>query len=273
MSEFEQTNVDRLWVTINGYRVPSSSLKLNAYNNLSILAQIQSSDNVIITSMIPSATPNEETYFLTVSNTNQPSVYRANVQTRTWLTQPLYYTDSTIYLNDVTRVTDSIVEQVVAPAPVDGIITVGLTADKNTICDVAVYNYSTNELVDPTSYSIVIIDLAPVLRFTDQVNDGDDLTITITQGNLLYLNGEKIIFTNCDSVTNTVTIVTRGAYGTARQDYIPLYTEVFGLLAANMMTDVVYNETWNSNIYNTVQGDPLQISQTVGADFLKVDRT
>ena len=273
LSEFEQTNVDRLWVTINGYRVPSSSLKLNAYNNLSILAQIQSSDNVIITSMIPSATPNEETYFLTVSNTNQPSVYRANVQTRTWLTQPLYYTDSMIYLNDVTRVTDSIVEQVVAPAPVDGIITVGLTADKNTICDVAVYNYSTNELVDPTSYSIVIIDLAPVLRFTDQVNDGDDLTITITQGNLLYLNGEKIIFTNCDSVTNTVTIVTRGAYGTARQDYIPLYTEVFGLLAANMMTDVVYNETWNSNIYNTVQGDPLQISQTVGADFLKVDRT
>ena len=273
LSEFTQTNVDRLWVTINGYRVPSSGLKLNAYNNLSILAQIEPADNVIITSMMPSATPNEETYFLSVSNTNQPSVYRANVQTRTWLTQPLYYTDTTIYLNDVSRITDEIIQEVTAPSPVDGVITIGLNADKNSICDIVVYNNTTSELVDPINYSIVIIDLAPVLEFTAQDLEGNSLTITVTQGNLLYLNGEKIIFTNCDSVTNTVTIVTRGAYGTARLDYMPLYTEVFGLLAANMMTDVVYNETWNSDIYNPVEGDPLQISQSVGADFLKVDRT
>ena len=273
LSEFTQTNVDRLWVTINGYRVPSSNLKLNAYNNLSILSQIQSTDNIIITSMMPSATPNEETYFLSVSNSNQASVYRANVQTRTWLTQPLYYTDTLIHLNDVTRVTNSVVTTSVAPAPVNGVISIGINEDKNTICEIAVYNNTTSEEVLPINYSIAIIDLAPILQITGQVSTGDDLTITVIQGNLLYLNGEKIIFSNCDVVNKTVEVVVRGAYGTGRQDYIPLYTEVFGLLAANMMTDVVYSETWNSDIYNTVEGDPLQISQTVGADFLKVDVT
>jgi hypothetical protein len=273
LSEFEQTNVDRLWVTINGYRVPSSGLKLNAYNNLSILAQIASSASVVITSMMPSATPNEETYFLSVSNTNQPSVYRANVQTRTWLTEPLYYTDTLIHVNDVTRITDSVVQTVTAPAPVDGVISIGINEDKNTICEILVYNNTTGQVVASSNYTIVIIDLAPILEITGGVSSGDSLTITVIQGNLLYLNGEKIIFSNCDIENKTVEIVVRGAYGTGRQDYIPLYTEVYGLLDANMMTDVVYTETWNSNIYNTVEGDPLQISQTIGADFLKVDQT
>jgi hypothetical protein len=273
LSEFEQTNVDRLWVTINGYRVPSTGLKLNAYNNLSILAQIASSDSVIITSMMPSATPNEETYFLSVSTTNQPSVYRANVQTRTWLTEPLYYTDTLIHVNDVTRITDSVVQTVTAPAPVDGVISIGINEDKNTICEILVYNNTTGQVVASSNYTIAIVDLAPILEITGGVSSGNSLTITIIQGNLLYLNGEKIIFSNCDIENKTVEVVVRGAYGTGRQDYIPLYTEVYGLLDSNRMTDVVYTETWNSHIYNAVEGDPLQISQSIGADFLKVDRT
>jgi hypothetical protein len=67
--------------------------------------------------------------------------------------------------------------------------------------------------------------------------------------------------------------LTRGANGTGEQTYIPLYSEVFGIIPDNRMTDVDYARTWNSYIYNTVEGDPLQISQTVGANFLKVDRS
>ena len=38
------------------------------------------------------------------------------------------------------------------------------------------------------------------------------------------------------------------------------------------MSIVDYSDTWNSYVYNTIDGDPLQISQTSGANFLRVDR-
>ena len=273
VSQFQQVNVDRLWVTINGYRVPSSSLRINEYNNLSILATIATGDEVIITSMMPTATPNEEVYLLNVSTTNQASVYRANTQTRTWLVQPLRNTDSTIYLNDASHITDNVVQTVTAPPEVDGTYTIGLTANKNAICHLTVYNNNPDRLgyVDPANYKISTFDTAPVVVITSGVLEDDDLTITTTEGRLLFINGEQIGFNECDLTTNTVTGLTRGANGTGEQTYIPLYSEVYGIIPNNRMTDVAYAETWNSYIYNPVEGDPLQISQTVGANFLKVD--
>ena len=271
VTQFQQVNVDRLWVTVNGLRVPSSSLRINEYNNLSILAPVDSADIVIITSMMPTATPNEEVYLLNVSTTNQASVYRANTQTRTWLVQPLSYTDTVIYLNDATRVTDNIIQNVTAPAAVDGTYTIGLTANKNVICHVTIYNNTTSLAIDSANFSLTTVNTAPVVVITAGATVGDSLTITTTEGRLLFINGEQIRFDECDLDTNTVSGLTRGANGTGEQTYIPLYSEVFGIIPDNRMTDVAYNETWNSYIYNTVDGDPLQISQTVGANFLKVD--
>lgn len=72
---------------------------------------------------MPTATPNEEIYLLNVTTTNQPSVFRTNETNRTWLTKTLQYTDSKIYLNDVSRVTSSVVLNAVCPtAASDGII-------------------------------------------------------------------------------------------------------------------------------------------------------
>jgi hypothetical protein len=272
VSQFEQVNVDRLWVTVNGYRVPSSSLKLNAYNNLSILTVVQTGDEVIVTSMMPTATPNEEVYLLNVTTSNQPSVYRANTQTRTWLTQPLYYTDSTIYVNDVTRITDNVVQVVTCPAAVSGLYNIGLTSNKNVICHITVYNNTTSTTVDPANYQIVIVDSAPVLQISAQVSAGNSLTVTSVEGRLLYINGEQIGFGECDLVANTVSQLTRGANGTGAQNYIPLYSEIFGLIPNNRMSDVLYSSEWNSYVYNTTDGDPLQISVTDGANFLRTDR-
>jgi hypothetical protein len=273
VSQFQQVDVDRLWVTINGYRVPSSLLRINEYNNLSILSAIGTGDEIIITSMMPTATPNENVYLLNVTTTNQPAVYRANTQTRTWLTQPLSFTDEVIYLNDATRVTDSIVQEVIAPAPVDGKYNIGLEANKNVICHVTVYNNTTSTLVDPANFEIIIVDLAPILQISDEVNNGDSLTIDTLEGRLLFINGEQIAFAECDIITNTVSGLTRGANGTGEQTFIPKYSEVFGIIPNNRMTNVVYGDVWNSYIYNPVDGDPLQISQTTGANFLKVDRS
>jgi hypothetical protein len=222
VTQWEQENVDRLWVTINGYRVPSSLLYLNPNNELSILSTITTTDIVIITSMIPSATPNENEYMQNVNKNNIPSVYTANTLTRTWLTAPLFNTDSTIYVYDVSRITDTIIQNVIAPAAIDDIISVGLIGDKNIISQIIVYNISTTSYVNTANYSIVIEDLAPILKLTAEVSEGDAIVITTIVGNLIYINGEQIKFTTVDLAANTLTGLQRGANGTGEQTYIPL---------------------------------------------------
>jgi hypothetical protein len=221
--------------------------------------------------MIPSATPNEEVYLLNVNQANQPSVYRANTNTRTWLTAPLYNTSSSIQVDDVTRITDTIIQELSAPAAVDGITSVGITADKNIISSITVYNQTTSSLV--TDYVLNIVELAPILEISSGVSTGDSLVITILEGNLIYINGEQIKFTSVNLATNTLSGLQRGTNGTGEQAVIPLYSEVFGLLSGNRMSDVDYNMVWNSYNYNTVDGDPLQISDTDPARFLNTDVT
>ena len=274
VSEFEQVNVDRLWVTVNGYRVPSSSLRINPFNNLSILTTINTGDQVIVTSMMPTATPNEEVYLLNVTTSNEPTVYRANTQTRTWLTRPLKFTDEVIYLDDLSRVTDNVVQNVTCPAAVDGKYNIGLTADKNAICHNIVYNVTTSTVVNPANYKIVIVDAAPILQISSQVSAGNSLVVTSVVGRLVYINGEQIAFAECDLVNNTISQLTRGANGTGVQNYTPIYTEVYGIIPSNVMTDVLYSEVWNPipGVYNQTEGDPLQIAYSQGADFLRTDR-
>ena len=273
VSQWEQDNVDRLWVTVNGYRIPSSNLYLNADNDLSILTTIQTGDQVIITSMVPSATPNEQVYLTNVSTTNEASVYRAGRHTRTWLTRPFSYTDETIYVQDVTHLTDNVIQVATAPAPdVDGNIMIGLNADKNLISQVIVFNNTTDQFVSSSAYSVVLVDTAPQIQITGEVSEGDTITVTVLVGNLLYINGEQIKFTSVDLATNSITGLQRGTNGTGITALNPKFTEVYGLLSGNRMENVVYAENWNSYTYDPVDGDPLQISTTTGANFLNIDR-
>ena len=89
VTQWEQTNVERLWVTVNGLRIPNNKLVVNSDNEVSILTVIQPGDVVIMTSMIPHSTPDEEIYLNFVNSDQEASVYRANVQARTWLTRPI----------------------------------------------------------------------------------------------------------------------------------------------------------------------------------------
>lgn len=270
-TQWEQVNVDRLWVTVNGYRVPSSKLRINAHNDVSILTTVENGDLVIITSMIPTATPNEEVYLLNVSTTNNAVVYRANTQTRTWLTQDLYTTSEVMYVDDITRITDLVVQTEVVPAAVDGVYSIGLTSDKNITTQIIVVN-DTNP-TNTVEFTVELEDTAPILKITSGVVAGNTVTVTSVEGNLIYINGEQIKFTTVDLEAGTITGLQRGTNGTGEQDFIPQYSEVFGLVSGNEMTNVLYEDSWNSYVYNTVEGDPLQISLTNGANFLKVDRT
>jgi hypothetical protein len=274
VSAYQQINVDRLWVTLNGYRVPSSSLTINANNYLSILVPISPADEITITSMMPTATPNQLTYLLNVTLHGEPSVYRANDYTRTWLVEPLNYSDSVIYLNDTTHVTDYRIQESVTPSPVDGVYNVGLYANKNDIVKVIVYNETTSTTVNPNNYNIVIVGTGPSLEIYAQVSTGDNITITVIQGGLIIINGEQIRFEDCDIATNTLSSLTRGVNGTSERALIPKYTEVYGIISTNRMSDIDYAKTWNPipGIYNPVLGDPLQIADTTAAIFLRTNK-
>ena len=268
VSMWEQTNVDRVWVTVNGYTVPSSALYLNPNNNLSILTTIVPGDIVIITHMIPTSTPDELTYINNVNKSHIPTVYRATSLSTTWLTQPLSYTDSTIYVQDVTKITTNVVQNEVTPTSVNGVYTIGLDADKRIISQVIVVNNTTSTILPSSAYSVQIVDTAPVLEITSGVSVGQSLTITVILGNLIYVAGEQIKFTTVDFDTNTLTGLQRGTNGTGERFYIPSYEKVYGILSTNQLPAVNYNLTWNSYNYNPTLGDPLQISDTVAANFL-----
>ena len=76
-----------------------------------------------------------------------------------------------------------------------------------------------------------------------------------------------------DFVNNSVSGLQRGANGTGAQEYISKFTEVFSLLSNNRLSDLYISQSWNSYVFNTTIGDPLQISNTVPAEFLQTDIT
>jgi hypothetical protein len=149
-----------------------------------------------------------------------------------------------------------------------------LTVDKASIQSVTIFNNTKGDFLDKSDYDVEIEALAPVLKIKAGVwiAPGDSLTITTIEGRLIYINGEQIIVGTVNLVTNILSDLTRGANGTGIPTFTPKYSAVYGLLPENKLNPVDYNKTWNPipGIYNETQGDPLQISETSPANFLKV---
>jgi len=251
-------------------RVPSSKLKLNDVNEVSILTAINPGDVVIITSMMPSATPNQEIYLNLIDYAGNPAVYSANDATRTWLTRTLGILDTVMYVDDVTSLTQQVTQTVAAPVQVNGYYKIGLTVDKRILTGVTVYNNTTGQYISNSHINIILVDSSPTVQIAagSWITTGNSLTVTSLEGNIVYINGEIIRFSSVDFLTNTLSGLERGANGTGAQLVIPQYTDVIGLLGINRLSDIDYNLVWNSYVYNPVDGDPLQISQTAPAEFL-----
>lgn len=260
----QQENTDRLWVTVDGQRINSSGLYVNEDNNLSILSTISGSETVIITSMVPTATPDETIYINQVDKNGNASVYRANSNARSWLIQELQITDDIIYVQDVRKIC-SVQEQT---ATISSTLTAGITGDRRLITAISVFNNTTNLDVSDQDYTLEIVNLAPIIVFNSGVTAGDSITITVCFGNTISINGEKIQFAQANFITNTLSGLTRGIGGTGAQVVHLLYSEVYSYIPENMLPQVFYNQTWNSYTYNMNEGDPLQISTTNAALFL-----
>ena len=200
ITQWEQSDTDRLWVTVNGRRVSSGNLHLNPDNNLSILTTIGTGDKITITSMMPSASPNQMVYIQNTDKNNQPSVYRANTQARTWLVAPLYSIYDAIYVDDITKLTDTIVQTATVT---DGaaVTSVGLTGDKRVISQVTVLNTTTGLSLSASDINLVLVDIAPTVEIAaGSCSTGDILVVTTLLGNLIYINGEQIRFTEANPI-------------------------------------------------------------------------
>jgi len=278
VTQWEQTNVDRLWVTVNGERVASSNLRLHDANEVSILTEVSPSDNVIITSMMPSSTPDQQTYLQAVNAMGEGSVYRANTETRTWLRENVGEYSTTIEVNDVTKLTNSVTQTSTTPASVAGYHTIALNANRLDLLQVTVYNNNPSRLgfIDQDYLILSSSGLGAFVSIQNGtwIQPGDSLTITSLEGKLLYVNGEYMQILNIDEDENIIN-VQRGVLGSIISPNIEKYSTVFSLLEANKMTESNYNTVWNPipGLYNETQGDPLQIADTAGARFLKVDVT
>lgn len=270
VSQWKQSDKDRLYVTVNGLRVPPSKLVINDYNNLSILTEITSTDSVTITSMIPTSTPDQLVYVNNVDSTGAGEIYSVTPSTIAWLTEALYDLDVEIKLNDVTRVTDVTTVNAILPIADAGYYYVGIESDKRAIKDVSVYDNTTATSVPTANIEVVLINNAPKVRIalTPGLSTGDSITITVVEGDIIYINGEQIGFGTVDFATNTLGRISRGVNGTAVQPVIPANTLVYAIKPADRLASAYYDQTWNSYNWNSEIGDPLQISTTIPADFL-----
>lgn len=258
----------RTWVTINGKRVHPDKLSFGTNNNiLTINVPTVVDDEIIVTSMVNGATPDQMTFIMSVDRAGVGSVYRSNDTDMTWLTEDITSITETIYVNDVTKLMDTTQQQVTVVQGTDLYVEIATTPAL--VKHIAIRNWTTNLDVSSDDFVLVVRNGKPNIVLTANVTAGDILNVTIMIGDILVVNGEKIRFNSVDLSTNSVTQLSRGVLGTTKLAAHVKYSDVLGLTASRKLNDRFYNTVWTTNTSGTPQGDPLQISNSEAATFLK----
>ena len=202
VTEFvKYTDVNKVWVTINGQRVEQNVLSFVTDvldQNLVINTTINSGDQIIATVMAKGSSPNAMKYTVEMDKHGESVIYRTSDEISTWLTQDVLSVDDVIHVYDVSKIIDS----------------------------------------------------------------------GTTQG-IIKINDEKIRYSSVDLDANTLSGLTRGVLGTSTADLHSQYTYVYGLTDTAKLDSNYYNRLWNTNNINTIEGDPLQLSTSPVANFLK----
>lgn len=263
MPAITYTDASRVWVTVNGKRVPNSKLRFSTGNKLSINVAISAGDVVLVTAMVSGSTPTETQYNLSVNKSGISEIYRSNQCDGTWLTQPLLSTDTTIYLKDASKVIKR-VSQTVTAASTNGTIYAYVDCTYKDAKIFSVYNATTSASV--TSYKLAIINDKPAVIFTSGVSSGNSVTVVIRYGDTIEVNGERIKFTDVNLSTNQLTGLSRGVQRTPVLDQSK-YTMVYAINSYTKLPDMYNNTNWNTKVYY-YKGDPLQMSTSAAATFL-----
>ena len=267
------TDVTRLHVTVSnsavgGKVVSSDQLRLNANNYLNIIAPINVGDVVTVTSQVSAATPNQLVYVNEVDNNGEQVIYRANTNTKTWLVQPLQLLDDTMYVNNIGNVVD-IVQDTLTVLSSGTTLYVLLKYDIQSIKQVTVYNVTSITELAGTDFVLTTENAKPQLILNSNVAEGDTITVTLRLGDIVNINGEKIRYKRVNYQDNSISGLTRGIGGTGVLPLHATYDTVYAISPTNTLFNFYYDRTWNSETYNPVAGDPLQISDSIPAIFLQ----
>lgn len=247
--------------------VVESDMNTEFDNRLSLFTNTAQSDIILVTSMVSGASPNPMAFDITVNKYSDGSTFRINPQDGSWLIQDFNFTDNIMYFYNVSNLVERLQQTV--SVEVDGSTTYAFVqCDINEVKEVAVYNETTISTLIPTQFGITLFEGKPAIIFTSGVSLGDLVTVTLTIGNIVEINGERIKFDNIDSVDNTLSGLTRGVQGTSTARLHAKYSIGYGINPARRLTNLEYQSDWSSSNI-TSNGDPLQISTTTAAEFLQ----
>jgi hypothetical protein len=257
----------RTWTSINGMRVDPSKIIFREDNKLSICVPMRTGiDYVLVTSFVDGRTPEEESFVMSVSKTGVAEVYRSNAPDNTWLVEGVAELTESISVKDVTRIVHVETQSSDALMLDDKIyVYVNTSSDISSIKAYTAYNLST--LTELTDISVQLVNGRPSMVFGSGVTEGDNVQITVYLGNLISIGTERIYFNSIDIDNNTISGLIRGINGTAISNH-EQYEVVRGLNDYVKLSPADYNIIWESKLIN-VKGDPLQISRTPAADFLR----
>jgi hypothetical protein len=217
--------------------------------------------------MVTGESPNPMSFNITVNKYGNGFVTRTNPTDGSWLTQDFTSTDTTMYFYNVSNLVETISTDLIVNDE-SGTIYTYVQCDINEVKGVQVYNKTTISSLASSQYGLTLFNGKSAVIFSSGVSVGDLVTVTITIGNVVEINGERIKFDVINTETNTITGLTRGVQGTSAAEIHSKYSIGYGINPARRITDAEYSDTWNSETI-TSNGDPLQISVTDAAVFLQ----
>jgi hypothetical protein len=266
---FDLTNNQRLYVSVNRQRIHPNLLRLGAGNKLSILKELSDTDDILITSMIGNASPNGMIFNIDIDKNGQPTVYRSNGANRTWLVKPLQFLDNTIYVDDVSALIDmATLNSEVIEIDTD-VLGVWLDYDIAAIKQVSVFNVTSLSALSSSDHILLSKNSRIYVKFKNGVDVGDQVTVSIRLGDTIYVGSEKVRFKSVNYQNNTILGITRGIDGTGTKRVHDTYVTVSGLTPRNILPTYYYDKSWNSENFRG-NGDLLQISDFYPARFLRV---
>jgi len=273
MPNMTYTDVNKAWVTLNGRRLPSTAYHYSSANHL-VIPGVQNGDNIIVTAFVDGGSPNPSGFKLLVDKTGVQSAYRANPTDRTWLTVDFGLTDTTMYLNDVSKIVEVVtvtntVTQISSLINIDNDNDIGflLNFNTNAITRVEAFNVTKGTIIPSENVELEMYKGAGGVAFYDpHTVVGDLIKFTVYVGNLIETNGERIQFTSVDPTTNTITGLTRNAQNTATTAHNQ-YDYVYSLSPTRKLDPSQMSILWNSSNYAPF-GDPVSVSTTAAAEFL-----
>lgn len=275
MDPMTYTDGSRTWVTINGQRVNPNNVVFGENNQLSVLVPVTATDDVIVTAMITGASPNPMTFNINVNKSGVPAVYRTNLEDGSWLTQEYTGENDIMYFFNVSNLVESFTKTLTVIGSVNDLY-VFLQTNVNQIKEATVYNATTLQNLSSSEFTLGLVNGASAITFTSGVALNDLVVVSLTIGDVVEINGERIRFTSISIQNNTISGLTRGVDGTRVADTHPEYSMGYGINDSRKLTMEQYNSVWSSvtivsDAYyqETPKDDPLQISTTQTALFLQ----